>query len=109
MFHGAISKAQGCCQRKLQKCVCACEGEGRCGDRTHVFWTLLTNSPPIHHSLPPHPPAAEALAAGSPQGGWAGGSLKGARLQAEQRRHMCAWLGWGWRLIEKGALQAGLH
>lgn len=53
MFHGAISKAQGCCQRKLQKCVCACEGEGRCGDRTHVFWALLTNPlPSITASLP---------------------------------------------------------
>lgn len=64
LFQKARAAIRGSC-----KSVCV-RGEGRCGDRAHVFWALLTNSLP---SITASPRAAAALAAGSPRGGWAGG------------------------------------
>lgn len=87
-------------------CVCVRVLEGRGGDRAHVFLALLTNSLP---SITASPLGCCGPGSWVTPGrlGWR--SPKGARLRAEQRRHMCAWRSWGWRLIEKGALQAGLH
>lgn len=100
LFQKARAAVRGSC-----KSVCV-RGEGRCGDRAHVFWALLTNSLP---SITASPRGRCSPGSWVTPGRLGWGSLKGARLQAEERRHMCAWLGWGWRLIEKGALQAGLH